>query len=98
MEADAAKDVDQTDPSIAGGKQARGFDKCSILAQNTLPKALNNPDNYRVFAETSYLSGTRWGAPAPSSGSGSGSGSGKRSLSAVEFDAELNGTWNEHNS
>lgn len=51
--------------------QARGFTKCTLLAQNSPSKALLNPDNYRVFAEMSFASGTRFGATSPASGGSS---------------------------
>lgn len=50
------------DPTLFTG-EAYGYDKCYLLAQNNLPDALVNADNYAVFAAMSYMSGTRWGAP-----------------------------------
>lgn len=44
---------------------AYGFNRCALLAEKSQAQALVNPDGYRIFAEMSMSSATRWGSPKP---------------------------------
>lgn len=57
---------DQKNEDLFGDDNAAyGFNRCGLLAEKAQSQALVNPDGYRIFAEMSMSSGTRWGAPKP---------------------------------
>jgi hypothetical protein len=57
---------DQRDSTLFGdNKAAYGFTRAAWLSFNDQSVAVNNPDNYRIFAEMAMSPTTRWGSPVP---------------------------------